>query len=155
MLGLQQQRRPLAQLEQGRAALSPAERSLFDRAMYRSRPGTLLRRIRRDIRAGTLPTVVWVVPPAAASEHPGSSTPVGSANLVHDLLDVIADDAEARGSHQEAITAFTATLGQDPHNTERYTRLADHLLALGRNATALHLARLAGIELNWTDRQSS
>jgi len=84
----------LAQLAEGRAALTPAERSLFDRAMYRSRPGTLLGRIRSDIRAGTLPTVVWVVPPAAASEHPGASTPVGSANLVHDLLDVIAADVD-------------------------------------------------------------
>ncbi len=84
----------LAQLEQGRAALTPAERSLFDRAMFRSRPGTLLDRIRGDIRSGTLPTVVWVVPPAAESEHPGASTPVGSANLVHDLLDVLADDVD-------------------------------------------------------------
>lgn len=84
----------LAQLAQGREALTPAERSLFDRAMYRSRPGTLLTRIRSDIRAGTLPTVVWVVPSAALSEHPGASTPVGSANLVHDLLDVLAADVD-------------------------------------------------------------
>ena len=84
----------LAQLERGRAALDPAERSLFDRAMRRSRPGTLLDRIAADIRAGTFPTVAWIVPSAALSEHPSASTPVGSAHLVHDLLDVIASDVD-------------------------------------------------------------
>jgi len=34
------------------------------------------------------------VPSAVDSEHPGSSTPVGSANLVYDLLDAIASDPE-------------------------------------------------------------
>lgn len=88
-----EQDRLLAQLEVGRAALSAAERSLFDRAMYRSRPGSLLARIRADIAAGTLPRVVWLVPPAALCEHPAESTPLGSANLIHDLLDLVASDA--------------------------------------------------------------
>lgn len=86
-----QQQRLLAQLEEGRAALTGAERSLFDRAMHRSAPGTLVQRLRDDAAAGRLPSVVWLVPPSVDSEHPGSSTPVGSANLVHDVLDVIAD----------------------------------------------------------------
>jgi phospholipase C len=84
----------LAQLEVGRAALTQAERSFFDRAMYRSRPGTLLTRLRADIAAGTLPAVTWLVPTAALSEHPGSSTPVGSAHLIYDLLDAIASDLD-------------------------------------------------------------
>lgn len=84
----------LEQLGEGRAALTPAERALFDKAMYRSRPGTLVDRIREDIENGTLPTVTWIVPSAVLSEHPGASTPVGSANLVHDLLDVIASDVD-------------------------------------------------------------
>lgn len=63
------------------------------------------------------------------------------------LLDLIAEDAEDRGSHQEAATALTAALTLDPHDRERYERLADQLLALGRRATAEHLARLAGVEL--------
>jgi phospholipase C len=84
----------LAQLELGRAALTPAERSLFDKAMYRSRPGTMLDRFAADVRAGTLATVTWLVPPAALSEHPGASTPVGSAGLIHDLLDVVASDLD-------------------------------------------------------------
>ncbi|WP_263248808.1 phosphocholine-specific phospholipase C [Saccharopolyspora rosea] len=86
-----EQQRLLRQLADGRARLSPAERSLFDRAMYRSEPGTLLQRLRDDVRTGQLPKVVWIVPSAVDSEHPGSSTPVGSANLVYQVLDVIAD----------------------------------------------------------------
>ncbi|MEI7057402.1 phospholipase C, phosphocholine-specific [Nocardioides sp. CCNWLW239] len=89
-----EQDRLLEQLEKGRASLSAAERSLFDKAMYRSRPGTLIERVKADIAAGTLPQVVWLVPTAALSEHPGSSTPVGSANLIYDLLDVVASDLD-------------------------------------------------------------
>ncbi|MEV5963488.1 alkaline phosphatase family protein [Kribbella sp. NPDC051952] len=37
---------------------------------------------------------ILLVPSAVDSEHPGSSTPVGSANLVYDLLDAIASDPE-------------------------------------------------------------
>lgn len=84
----------LVQLEKGRSALTPAERSLFDKGMYRSRPGTLLTRLRDDIAAGTLPAVTWLVPTAALSEHPGTSTPVGSANLIYDLLDLLASDLD-------------------------------------------------------------
>lgn len=87
----EEQERLLAQLETGRAALTDAERSLFDRAMYRSKPGTLVERLRADIAADRLPQVVWVVPSSTDSEHPGSSTPVGSANLIYQVLDVIAD----------------------------------------------------------------
>lgn len=93
-----EQDRLLAQLEEGRETLSPQQKRLFDRAMYRSRPDTLLERIREDIERGDLPQVVWVVPTAALSEHPGSSTPVGSANLIYDLLDVIASDRKAWSS---------------------------------------------------------
>ncbi|PRY54016.1 phospholipase C [Knoellia remsis] len=89
-----EQDRLLAQFETGRASLSEAERSLFDRAAYRSRPGTLLERLGADIKAGTLPKVSWLVPTAALSEHPGASTPVGSANLIHDLLDLVASDLD-------------------------------------------------------------
>ncbi|MBC7631734.1 phosphocholine-specific phospholipase C [Aeromicrobium sp.] len=88
----------LAQLETGRAKLSPPERGLFDKAMYRSRPGTMLERFGADVKADTLPTVTWLVPPAALSEHPSVSTPVGSANLIYDLLDVVASDRETWAS---------------------------------------------------------
>lgn len=87
-----EQDRVLAELERGRASLTAAERSLFDRGMARGRPGTLLERLRADIEGRTLPRVSWIVPPASLSEHPGASTPVGSAHLVHDLLDLVASD---------------------------------------------------------------
>ncbi len=84
--------RLLGQLAAGRAKLSAAERSLFDRALYRSEPKTLVSRLRADIAARRLPRVTWLVPSAADSEHPGASTPVGSANLIYDVLDAIAAD---------------------------------------------------------------
>ncbi|WP_018156259.1 phosphocholine-specific phospholipase C [Demetria terragena] len=87
-----EQDRLLRQLEQGRASLTSREQSLFSRGMYRSRPGTLLTRIAADIAGGSLPQVTWVVPTAALSEHPGASTPVGSAGLIYDLLDIVASD---------------------------------------------------------------
>ncbi|MEB3366407.1 phosphocholine-specific phospholipase C [Saccharopolyspora mangrovi] len=90
----QERQRLLEQLEAGRASLSNAERNLFDRAMYRSEPESLVNRLRADISAGRLPKVSWLVPSAVDSEHPGSSTPVGSANLIYDVLDAIASDPE-------------------------------------------------------------
>ncbi|WP_199439787.1 phosphocholine-specific phospholipase C [Umezawaea beigongshangensis] len=84
----------LAQFAAGRAALTPSERTLFDRGAYRSEPDTLVARLRADIAARRLPRVSWLVPTAALSEHPGASTPVGSANLVHQVLDAIASDRE-------------------------------------------------------------
>lgn len=86
--------RLLAQLAVGRSRLSETERALFDRGMYRSRPESLVPRLRHDIAAGTLPAVSWLVPSAVDSEHPGASTPVGSANLIYDVLDAIATDPE-------------------------------------------------------------
>lgn len=90
--GAAEQDRLLAQLEAGRSTLTDAERSLFDKAMWRGRPDTLLERLSKDIADGTLPRVSWLVPSAADSEHPGASTPVGSANFVYRLLDTIASD---------------------------------------------------------------
>ncbi len=89
-----EQERLLAQLEQGRATLTDAERSLFDKAMWRGRPDTLLDRLGADITSGTLPQVSWLVPSAADSEHPGASTPVGSANFVYRLLDTVASNPD-------------------------------------------------------------
>jgi phospholipase C len=84
----------LSQFATGRARLSPGERELFDRAMYRSEPDTLVSRLRADISARRLPAVSWLVPTAALSEHPGASTPVGSANLIYQVLDALASDRD-------------------------------------------------------------
>ncbi len=109
-----EQDRLLAQLDAGVAALTAADRALFEKAMYRSRPGTLVQRIADDIAAGTLPRVVWVVPPAALSEHPGVSTPVGSANLVYDLLDLVASDLDLWG-HTATFINFDENDGYFDH----------------------------------------
>ncbi|SEI44018.1 phospholipase C [Arthrobacter sp. yr096] len=93
-----EQDRLLAQLEQGRAVLTDSEKSLFDKAMWRGRPNTLLERLSADIADGTLPRVSWLVPSAADSEHPGASTPVGSANFVYRLLDTVASHPDTWNS---------------------------------------------------------
>jgi DNA-binding SARP family transcriptional activator len=64
-----------------------------------------------------------------------------------ELLDLVASDASARGAHQEALTALDAAVAEDPHDTQRYSAIAEQLLALGRHATAQYLAQRAGIEL--------
>lgn len=89
-----EQDRLLAQLDAGRAHLSKADQALFDKAMHRGRPHTLLERFAADITGRTLPKVSWLVPSAADSEHPSSSTPVGSANFVYRMLDIVASDPE-------------------------------------------------------------
>ncbi|GAA2100004.1 phospholipase C, phosphocholine-specific [Microlunatus panaciterrae] len=90
--------RALGEFEAGVAALAPEDRRLFTRAMYRSEPGTLRARLKADIKGGTLPAVTWLVPPAIESEHPSVSTPVGSANLIYDVLDMIASDPDTWSS---------------------------------------------------------
>jgi phospholipase C len=89
-----EQQRLLGQLEAGRARLTEYERRLFDRAMYRSKPETLVERLKADVSTGKLPRVSWLVPSAADSEHPSASTPVGSANLIYEVLDAVASDPQ-------------------------------------------------------------
>ncbi|MEV6067635.1 phosphocholine-specific phospholipase C [Nocardia sp. NPDC052001] len=91
---LSDQQRLLRQLKAGRDKLTPAERSLFDRGMFRGEPDSLLQRFADDIAADRLPAVSWLVPPARYSEHPSESTPVGSASFIHKLLDIIGSDID-------------------------------------------------------------
>jgi len=51
------------------------------------------------------------------------------------LLDLIAGDAAARGSHQEALTALDAALEHDPDDGRRRVARARHLAALGPPAS--------------------
>jgi DNA-binding SARP family transcriptional activator len=52
------------------------------------------------------------------------------------LLDLVARDAKARGSHQEALTALEAALAEDPSDEERRNAVTEQVLALGRHNTA-------------------
>ena len=92
-----EQRRLLSQIQQGRESLSPAERSLYDRALDRVEPERLVDKLRADIAAHRLPKVTWIVPSEVDSEHPSGSTPVGSANLIYQVLDAIASETETWG----------------------------------------------------------
>jgi DNA-binding SARP family transcriptional activator len=57
------------------------------------------------------------------------------------LLDLVAADAAARGSHREAITALEAAVREDPDEPSRRSAITEHLRALGSNQAAEHLAR--------------
>ncbi|MET8676687.1 phosphocholine-specific phospholipase C [Streptomyces sp. NPDC004647] len=82
--------RLLGLLEEGVAALSPTERSLFERGLRRRETGSLAASFRDDVAAGKLPAVSYLVPSAVDSEHPGSSSPIASATLVYQVLDALA-----------------------------------------------------------------
>ncbi|QNP65457.1 phosphocholine-specific phospholipase C [Streptomyces genisteinicus] len=86
--------RLLAALDRGVAALTPAERSLFERGLRRVPTGGLADAFRADVAAGTLPEVSYLVPSAVDSEHPGSSSPIASASLVYRILDALASHPE-------------------------------------------------------------
>ncbi|MGW5071669.1 phosphocholine-specific phospholipase C [Rhodococcus sp. NPDC004095] len=75
-------------------SLSPADRQLYDRALFRSRPGTLAAEFRKDVDGGTLPQVSYLVPSTVDSEHPSDSSPAASATLLYQVLDALASKPE-------------------------------------------------------------
>ncbi|MEU0127331.1 MULTISPECIES: phosphocholine-specific phospholipase C [unclassified Streptomyces] len=81
--------RLLGLLEEGVAALTRAERSLFERGLRRVETGTLADEFAADVAAGTLPEVSYLVPSAVDSEHPSVSSPVHSATIVYKVLDAL------------------------------------------------------------------
>lgn len=82
----------LGALEVAVNGLSPADRQLYDRGLYRSRPGTLAAEFRKDVESGKLPQVSYLVPSEVDSEHPSGSSPAASATLLYQVLDAIASD---------------------------------------------------------------
>ncbi|MBF6052189.1 phospholipase C [Streptomyces eurocidicus] len=87
-------KRLLALLDEGVAALTPADRTLYRRALHRGAPGSTATAFAADVAAGTLPQVSYLVPSAADSEHPGSSSPVASASIVYKVLDALGRNPE-------------------------------------------------------------
>ncbi|WP_137724391.1 alkaline phosphatase family protein [Prescottella subtropica] len=76
------------------AALPAAQAELYDRALHRGEPGSLARRFRADVEAGSLPAVSWIVTTAADSEHPSASSPIQSSTITYQLLDALASSPE-------------------------------------------------------------
>ena len=56
--------------------------------------GGLLGQFKKDIAAGKLPQVSWIVAPAAYSEHPGPSSPVQGAWYIQELLNALTENPE-------------------------------------------------------------
>ena len=81
-------------LENGVAALAPADRSLYDRGLRRCAAGTLVDEFAGDIANGRLPKVSWMVLPTANMEHPGEAAPNNGAGLVYQLLDTLASNLD-------------------------------------------------------------
>ncbi|WP_344534489.1 phosphocholine-specific phospholipase C [Streptomyces albiaxialis] len=84
----------LAKLDEGLAALSESERRLFDRALFRGKPGSTAEAFARDVDAGELPEVSYLVPSALECEHPGASSPIQSAAFVYKVLDALGRNPE-------------------------------------------------------------
>ncbi len=57
------------------------------------------------------------------------------------LLDLVAADAAARGSHQEALTALETAREADPLDQGRNSEIATQLRALGRESAARYLSQ--------------
>ncbi|WP_097901568.1 alkaline phosphatase family protein, partial [Streptomyces sp. b94] len=81
--------RLLGLLDEGVATLTKRERSLFERGLRRVPTGTLADEFAKDVAAGTLPEVSYLVPSAIDSEHPSVSSPVHSATIVYKILDAL------------------------------------------------------------------
>ncbi|MGA5422428.1 phosphocholine-specific phospholipase C [Streptomyces lavendulocolor] len=101
--------RLLAALEDGVSTLDDRERSLFERGLRRVGTGTLADAFRADVAAGTLPEVSYLVPSAADSEHPGASSPIASATLVHKVLDAL-------GSHPDVWRHTVVLINYDEND---------------------------------------
>ena len=104
----------------------------------------------RAVQLAYAALALWSGPPLPTDAYAEWAGPI--RDLLHyrhlTLLDLITVDADQRGSHQEAVAALTAALEQDRHDRDRYDRLAEHLLSLGRTATAQYLAMRAGVDLD-------
>jgi DNA-binding SARP family transcriptional activator len=102
-------------------------------------------RAARAVQLAYAALALWTGPPLPSDVY------AEWAESVHDrlrhrylnLLDLIAADASARGSHQEALTALTTALDENPHDPSRYVSAIDHLRALDRHETANHFASRA------------
>ncbi|MET7618597.1 phosphocholine-specific phospholipase C [Streptomyces sp. NPDC005408] len=101
--------RLLGLLEEGVAGLTTAERSLFERGLRRVPTGTLAAEFAKDVAAGTLPAVSYLVPSAIDSEHPSVSSPIHSATIVYKVLDAL-------GSHPDVWRHTVVLINYDEND---------------------------------------
>ena len=101
--------RLLGLLEAGVATLDTAERQLFERGLRRVPTGTLAEEFAKDVAAGTLPEVSYLVPSAVDSEHPSVSSPIHSATIVYKVLDAL-------GSHPDVWRHTVVLINYDEND---------------------------------------
>ncbi|MEU4497918.1 phosphocholine-specific phospholipase C [Streptomyces sp. NPDC023998] len=101
--------RLLGLLEAGVATLDTAERQLFERGLRRVPTGTLAEEFAKDVAAGTLPEVSYLVPSAVDSEHPSVSSPIHSATIVYKALDAL-------GSHPDVWRHTVVLINYDEND---------------------------------------
>jgi phospholipase C len=77
--------------------------ALYDRGMASvasgsgTTAGDIVAAIKRDVLAGSLPTVSWIVPPEECSEHP-SCSPAAGAQFIAQVLDALTADPDVWAS---------------------------------------------------------
>jgi DNA-binding SARP family transcriptional activator/tetratricopeptide (TPR) repeat protein len=99
----------------------------------------------RAVQLAYAALALWTAPPLPADVYADWAHPLHD-QLRHrylNLLDLVAADASARGSHQEALSALTTALDESPDDPSRYVAAIDHLRALDRHETANHFASRA------------
>jgi tetratricopeptide (TPR) repeat protein len=99
----------------------------------------------RAVQLAYAALALWTAPPLPVDVYAEWAHPFHD-QLRHrylNLLDLIAADASARGSHQEALSALTTALDENPDESSRYVAAIDHLRALDRHETANHFAARA------------
>ncbi|WP_405998318.1 phosphocholine-specific phospholipase C [Streptomyces sp. NBC_00829] len=101
--------RLLGLLEAGVATLTRKERRLFERGLRRVPTGTLAEEFAKDVAAGTLPEVSYLVPSAVDSEHPSVSSPIHSATIVYKILDAL-------GSHPDVWRHTVVLINYDEND---------------------------------------
>lgn len=85
----------------GRMTMNPVV--AFDRFAWADKSSSLWKRgmtgwslddLKRDVVAGTLPQVSWIVPPEDGSEHPYSSSPIQGADHTRQVLEALTANPE-------------------------------------------------------------
>lgn len=86
------------------AELTDPSSALVTKALSTTLTDASLDALRSDVLTGGLPSVSWIVGPAAYSEHPGPSSPAQGAAYVRQVLEALTADPERWGKTALLVT---------------------------------------------------